>query len=222
MISSIKAYNQVCKQLRIKPVKITETIPDVIGATTVIVPNTIFSHDILFNLVRGFAGDKYCYINKDFYRQYSSKDLYGGVVSDGYRVVYIPESYNVKSDTAQNQAKTHALDHVPTVFEAVCRWFVLREAGKPLNVDSTYIRHFDLQPKNFGGGQDVPASCVGDGGEAYLDVSIVEFDRRAVVAVGSNLEPLPSPSAIPSSSDLSDNTEAINRLTAVLERIYHV
>lgn len=226
MNPSIKSYQTVCKILGIKPVKITEKFKEVPEATLVIVPDQAFNDVQLIKLARKFGEDQpyETYVYDKLYPQYSAEELSGTPTGKNYRVLYTPKKYNVDSAPAKAQAKKHAKDHVPTVLEAIVHWFVLREAGESLNFNSTYIRHFDLEPKAVGGWSRVPLSYVDSDGEPFLRNSVADSVVGARLAVGSTSTldtPLPS-SAVPLSSALQENTEALNQLNDTLKGIFHV
>lgn len=192
MTTTIKAYKEVCKVLGINPANITKVIPDMPGATTVIVPNDIFEWAQIKKLAVAFGEDQPypTYTYDDLYSQYTPQQL-SGKTTDApteYRVVYIPKEWNVKADTAENQAKAHKVEHVPSVLEAICFWYALRASKQSLDFDSTYIRHFDLPAKRLGGWLRVPSSFVSAGGGPDLNVSYAESDNGARLAVGENLK----------------------------------
>lgn len=230
---NLKAYKEVCKILNVKP-SIIKEIPDVPDATTVVVPNQVFSWDQIKKLAIEFGKKQpyKTYIYEELYKLYSAEELSGKV--DGkaaYRVIYIPNKYNVEVAIAEIQAKKHKDDHVPSPLEAVCFWFTLRELGKPLDFDSTYIRHFNLPEQRFGVFQDLPSSYVFNDGRPYFSGSLADDRGRARVAVGSKLEASSSSSATALSSpadyahdtlavELLKNTDALNRLNETLERVF--
>lgn len=193
MHSSVKAYQEVCKILGVKPVKITEEFRDVDGVSLVIVPDEAFDYKQLFKLAEEFGKEQPCktYIYEDLYKLYSAEELSGEPTGKSYRSLYIPHKYNVKPATAEQQKKYY-LGHVPTVLEAITYWFVLRGSDTALSFDNTYIRHFNLEPKQLGGWLGVPSSCVGYDGKPYLYNSAAEDDGDARVAVGSDLKPATS------------------------------
>lgn len=217
---SITAYKQVCKILGVKPGTITN-VTDKANATTVLVPNKIFDWQDIKKLAVAFGEDQpyQTYTYDNLYEQYTSEELSGSVDdSINYRVLYIPDKYNVEPDTVDNQRKL--VGRVPSVLEAVCFWFALRKSGKTMNFDSTYIRHFNLEAKNMFGWGTLPDSRVGDGGEAYLSGSVAAYDGHGRFALGSDLNLAPTP--LSSTSDLIENTEAIRELTATLRKVYRL
>lgn len=226
MTSSIKAYNQVCKHLDLKPIKITETIPEVAGATTVIVPNKLFSNKKLTLLANKFGEDQpYKTYSYDIYDNYTDKELCG--IPQGktaFRVIYMQNEFDKRlKSSVKDQLETYKNNpelKIPTHLEALCFYFTLCQAGKTLNFDSTYIRHVDLAPVDF----FVPDVDVGDDGQLGRGSSSVGgvYPGRALVVKNSTLDsPFVSSSTAPLSSDLAANTAALNKLTDVLERIYH-
>lgn len=195
MQNSISAYKKTCKALGIKPATIKENIPIRDDATLVIVPNEIFTWAKIKKLAVEFGkGQPYKTWTYDkLYNLYTKEELSGEIRGKkAYRYLYIPKKFNVVADTIANQAKNNK-GHVPSVLEAVCFWYALRENGDPLDFDSTYIRHFNLEPKAPDGWSGVPESFVRRGGEPLLNCADADFQREARVAVGSDLEPLYSP-----------------------------
>src|ERR1700749_1204359 len=108
-----KAYQEVCKILGVKPAKVGN-ISDIEDATTVIVPNKIFTHEELFNLIEEFSEKQPypSYITEEFYKLYTPVELYGQLTNGDYRVFYIPNKFNVAPDTVINQ-KANTEGHVP-------------------------------------------------------------------------------------------------------------
>lgn len=205
MENSVKAYKVVCKVLGVTPAKITEKIiiPD--GTTLVIVPDKAFGYKKLFKLAEEFGKDQpySTYIYEDLYKQYTPNQLSGAPTGKDCRIVLIPKKHNVRSDTAENQRKSLKTGRVPSVLEAITHWFVLRENGSKLDFDSTYIRHFDLEPKRFVGWSYLPSSYVGDDGRPYLYRSSAEGQDGGRVSVEYELESIPSVSSLDTSEVLS-------------------
>lgn len=186
MNPSIKAYQTVCKILGTKAQKITETLPEIPKATLVIVPDELFDYEQLFKLARTFGEDQpyKTYIYEDLYKLYSPEQLSGKVAGKGYRQVYIPQKYNVKSGTVSEQRKIKG--QVPSVLEAITHWFLLREQGEKLNSGNTDIRHFDLPEQRVDDWSYVPGSFVRVDGKPYLRYSGVQYDGSARLLVGEN------------------------------------
>ena len=202
---SVKAYQKICKVLGVEPAPITSLPEPVEGATLVIVPDAVQTKDDLFRLAEEFgeAQPYPTYIDKDFLNEYSDEELSGLNDAQGeeYRWLYIPEEFNLRAGTVEEQAKAaqKATDRVPSLYEGIAYWYCLREAGKSLGWDSTYIRYIDLPGRPGAVGRVcVPHSDVdGDGGPG-LDGAWAgggSYGRGGRLAVGSsrNLAPLPSP-----------------------------
>lgn len=215
MNPSIKAYKTVCKILDITPTKITEDIPQQEGISTVIVPDRVFSHEQLDKLGEVFGKDQpyETYTNTGFLEKYTAKDLCGISSGKKYRIVRIPHEPNIPQGTV-GQQKSQGIP--PTQLEALVYYFTLREQGIKLTFNNTYIRQFDLAPVDF----FVPYVFVLGDGRLFRDRSSVDFvgPGRALVVENSDLVP----SLATSSLELQANTEALNRLTDVLERVYRV
>lgn len=200
-----KAYQQICKSIDTDPIPkeiFRELCPkEIPGSTLVAVPNWTFEKKVLYKLAADFGKDQpyKTYIIKEFYDQYTDEELCGKATGDLVRFVHIPQTYNVLSDNVANQ-KANNSGHVPTVLEAICFWYTLREAGSSLNFDSTNIRHFDLEQKAVGGWSHVPLSYVNRVGLPNLGISAADARHGARLAVGENLEPLALSSAVPFSS----------------------
>lgn len=219
MENSKKAYEEVCKILGIKPAKITENIAIPANTTLVIVPDQVFTRAKLYKLATEF-GKKQPYetwICKDFYDQYSPEELCGKPTGAPYRYLLIPDEYNVPNGTVAEQKARGG--RVPSVLEAIVFWFALREHGKTLNFDHTYIRHFDLEAKLLGGHLCVPRSCVDRGGEPVLYRSGAAGGVDARLAVGSNLNLALSPLPL-ELSKLTENTQALRELNETLKGIF--
>jgi hypothetical protein len=216
MTHAEKAYQTVCKILNVKPAKITESIPDRADATTVIVPNKLCDYEQLVGLAEKFGEDQPypTYAYKDLYKQYSAEELSGKRTDGPYRIVYIPKQYTISAAPISQQLK-QLEGHIPTVLEAICFWFTLREAGEPLDFDNTYIRHIDLPIKTISGDRRVADSCVYGDGRPYLDNSLVGVDGGVRVAVGSDLEFAADVSAMPFSLDIPEIV--VNGKTYVLK-----
>lgn len=227
MKASIEAYKTVCKHLGVKPAEITEVYPEKDGHSLVIVPDQVFGYKKLIKLAQAFGKDQpyETWVYEKLYKLYSSTALSGNPTGKAYRALYIPHKDNVKSDTVANQKRDNP-GHVPSVLEAIAYWYTLREAGESLDLEKTYIRHFDLEPKAIVGWSRVPFSYVNYVGKPYLGIALAVYEDKARLAVGveaSVLESSALPSAISfSSTELQANTEALNRHSDLLERIFKV
>lgn len=77
---------------------------------------------------------------------------------------------------------------VPSVLDAATYWYTLRAAGDKLDnsqaYKKTYIRHIDMEAKRLDGWSSAPSSYVTYVGRPSLDVSDVEHDDGARLAVG--------------------------------------
>lgn len=223
MTISERTYIKVCKILGVKPAKVDSTIEQLPDATLVIVPDKVFTWAKIKKLAVEFGKDQpyETYIYEDLYKLYSAEQLSGKATGSDYRYLFIPKKFNVKSDTVDNQRNANTDKHVPSVLEAICYWYTLREQGEELNFDTTYIRHFDLPEKRFGGWLSVPSSYVYDVGEPNLYGSDAERGSNARLAVGEKLEPLSSSSPlVPSSVPNSPLVSAAEILQKALETEY--
>jgi hypothetical protein len=185
-----KAYKATCVTLGTKPLPeadFTKLLPkDIPGTTLVPVPNKPFTKEQLYTLAIKFGkGRPYStYIYRNLYDLYTDEELCGTPVGKGaVRFVHIPKTYNVPAATPAKQKQDNP-GHVPTVLEAICFWYTLRELGETLDFDSTYIRHFNLQTKSIGGWLGVPLSYVYHGGQPCLDDVVAEVGLEARLVVG--------------------------------------
>lgn len=196
MNQSLTAYKTVCKHCGIKPTTIKETFETKGDATLVIVPNKVFDWDQLKKLAVTFGKDqpRSTWSYDKLYQEYTSEELSGTPQgSKAYRAVYIPKECNVVAEPVPDQLEKHKNDYVPSVLDAICLWFTLRELKTELNYTSTYIRHFNLPAKRVDDWASVPYSCVYVGGVPYLDYSVADGGDGARVAVGQNLVLAASP-----------------------------
>lgn len=219
-----KAYKQICEALGIKPITraaFDKLAPQEIKNTVLVaIPNVPITREQLYKLARSFGEDQpyETYIYNDLYDLYTTEELVGKVTDNKVRFLHIQSELDsdLSNKTTDEQVKLNK-NHVPTVYEAVCFWFTLRALNKPLNFNSTYIRHFDLPERRFDGVGLVPFSDVSDDGKPNLNDSNARYDFVARVSVGKNLNLKPSLETS-SSTDLQENTEAIKELTKVINR----
>lgn len=215
MNNSIQAYKTVCKILGIKPaqVKIDVSVPE--GAALVIVPDKVFTHAKLYKLAETFGKDQphETYINKEFVKLYTKEQLSGKPTGQDYRYLFIPKHYNIVAGTVEEQRKNGG--HVPSVLEAFCYFFTLRENGNTFDFSTTYIRHFDLPEQRLGDFWFVPYSFVYDNGLLIVSRSSVQNDYAGRVSVGGKLESYSSPSEAPFSLVIQEIV--VNGITYVMK-----
>lgn len=168
--------------------------------TLVATPNVTATKDEVIGVAREFGKDQpyETYVYDEIYGRYTPEQLSGTNPENGNSVVFslVPSKFSPELDGSVAQqretlAKMQADNpdlRVPSVLEDVAHWQTLRAQGDSLTTgdvfDRTYVRHFDLPEQRIGGWDDVPGSCVDDGGKPGLSDSRAGRDRYGRVAVG--------------------------------------
>lgn len=161
-------------------------------------PNVKVTKKDLYRTAEAFGKDqRYAtYLNKDFLDKYSDEELSGTDPDSDNAIVFslVPKEYtpDLELDVEDQVAALEKFQvenpdaKVPSVLEAVTRWYTLRAQCKDnvSDVDLTYIRHFDLDPKRLDVWSYVPYSCVYGVGEPRVDRSDVGSAYDGRVSVG--------------------------------------
>ncbi|PIZ61648.1 hypothetical protein COY17_03980 [Candidatus Saccharibacteria bacterium CG_4_10_14_0_2_um_filter_52_9] len=144
--------------------------------TLVATPNVELEKGEVERLAKTF-GEQQPYetsVYENLYKKYSPQELAGTDPSNGNDVMFslIPSKFDeaLTGTVVKQQAKLAEMQKanpslkVPSVLEAVTYWQTLRASGDTLSDSEafykTYIRHFNLDAKRFGGWSGVPDSVV--------------------------------------------------------------
>lgn len=168
--------------------------------TLVSTPNIIASNQEIYALAKEFGKNQpaQAYIDQEFLDLYTPEELSGQIETNDQplRLTLIPDRYTDElgySDVEEQLRRLTSMrqDHpnlyMPSMLEAISYWQSLRAQGDSLDDsetwDLTYIRHFDLEEKSFGGSRIVPGSLISNVGEPLLAYDDSDDDRGARVAV---------------------------------------
>ncbi len=171
-------------------------------------PNTIVTPQELITLAQTFAGTQNpstnLYLTEELYIQYNPQELAGppgfqviDAAVPNFRFSLIPSKMdsNTTSTTVEHQKQMlQAIQsiqpniQVPSPLDAVTNWYTLRAKGGISDdediFENTYVRHYNMQFKQYGG-LLVPATCIhNDDGRPALVYSDVSNGIRGRVSIG--------------------------------------
>lgn len=134
------------------------------------------------------------FVYDPLYEKYSDQDLSGTYSTRGKSLTFsltsnvLDPSWN--GNVSEQRSKFAPANRensglvVLSPYQAVGRWFTMRAQGRTLDFNSTYVRHFNLDPKSIGGSLCVPNSYVAGYGKPYLYNSNARGGNYGRVSVG--------------------------------------
>lgn len=195
-------FNSWLTDDKIKYVESAQEADPELSFTLVATPNVDASREEIVEAAKEFGQTQPypAHVPYKFYAQYSDKELTGTFPENGSDVMFslIPDKPDEKlyGTVAEQKASLIKLQmttpslKVSSVLEGITLWNTLKaQNGDTLpadesNFDRTFIRHFDLPAKWFGGWSRVPHSFVGGDGGPCLGISFADRGDRARVSVG--------------------------------------